>query len=209
MASRKGVIVLVINAHWRRETLGQLLGRLNAASQDRTSTIQDNGELGTGKQLRRCCDGCPTSRGALKSDALWQLHIDNFAPHVPRNVDLRWRAASQRLFDDTVQDLWDARRVSNLLLVAHAVLEHGHLLHLLETSLTNGLICCLGRHQQQRRVIPVGCLHWRHKVGDAWAVLGNHHGHPACHPAEAIGHHTRVVLMGAIPELHASSGEQV
>src|SRR3546814_1300300 len=47
------------------------------------------------------------------------------------------------------------------------VLEKRHLRNLLEAALTDGLVGGLRRHQQQRRVVPVGGLDRSDEIGDA------------------------------------------
>mmetsp|Transcript_22188 Transcript_22188/g.61468 ORF Transcript_22188/g.61468 Transcript_22188/m.61468 type:complete len:445 (+) Transcript_22188:907-2241(+) len=210
MASGERVVVLVVAAHRRREPLGQLLrGRDAALGQDHSGPVQDHGEACLREQLRRGLHRPLPAGRALQIHALGQLDLDDLGPHVPRDIDLCGRAAADGLLNHTVQDLTDAGRVAHLLLVAHAVLKHGQLLDLLEASLSDGLVGCLGCDKQQRRVVPVGCLHWGHEVGDAWSVLCYHHGHPARDAAEAIAHHPSVALVGAIPELDARRRENV
>ena len=51
--------------------------------------------------------------------------------------------------------------ITNLNLVAHAIIEHGHLLNLLKTTMPDGLIRGMRSYQQYRRMDPVGCLDGR------------------------------------------------
>jgi hypothetical protein len=66
-------------------------------------------------------------------------------------------------------------RIAHLFLIADHVLEQRHLLHFLEAALADGAVGRLRRHQQQRRVVPVGGLHGGDEVGDArvpfWAII--------------------------------------
>jgi hypothetical protein len=93
------------------------------------------------------------------------------------------------LEDHAVQHLGHAGRVAHLFLVGDHVLEQLHLLDFLEAALADGLVGRLRRDQQQRRVVPVGGLHGGDEIGDAGAVLGDHHRHLAGGAGVAVGHH--------------------
>mmetsp|Transcript_89555 Transcript_89555/g.274200 ORF Transcript_89555/g.274200 Transcript_89555/m.274200 type:complete len:667 (+) Transcript_89555:426-2426(+) len=210
VAPGESVVVLVVAAHRRGEPLRQLFRSLDAAlREDDASAIEDHRELRRREQLRGGRDGLLAAWRALQVDARGQLHVDDLGPHIPGDVDLRWRAAADGLLDDAIQDLRDARRVTDLLLVADAIFEHGHLLDLLEPALADGLVGGLRRHEQQGRVVPVSRLHRRHEVGDAWAVLRDHHGHVSGDAAVPVGHHAGVALVGAVPELDPRGREQI
>ena len=130
-------------------------------------------------------------------------------PEVARHVDLRRRRAAARLLDHPVQHLGDADRVAHLLLVADHVREEAHLRDLLEAALSDGPVRRLRRHQEQRRVVPVGGLDRRHEVGDARPVLGDAHRHLAGRPPVAVRHHPGVALVGAVPEGDAGARKEV
>ncbi len=128
---------------------------------------------------------------------------------IARHVDLCRSRVALRVHDDAVEDLGHTRRIPDFFLVAHHVLEQGHLFHFLETALPDRPVGRLRRDQQQRRMVPVGGLHRRHEIGDTGAVLGNHHRHLAGSARVAVGHHTAGTFMGAVPERDAGLGEKV
>jgi hypothetical protein len=201
--------VLVVAADRRRQPLGQRGGGRYRAGQHDAGTVQDHGETGFREQVGGLGDRRRAAARMLDPDDLRQLDIDHLGPVVAGHIDLRRRRAAQGLEDHPVQDFGHARGIAHLLLIAHHVLEEGHLLDLLKAALADGLVGGLRCHQEQRRVVPVGGDDRRHHVGNAGAVLGDRHGHLARGPRVAVGAHPGVHLMGAIPEPDACGREQV
>ena len=138
-----------------------------------------------------------------------KLDVDHLGPVVPRHVDLGGRTAAPGLLDDAVQNLRHPRRVAHLLLVADHLLEQLHLRDFLKPALPDRLVRGLRRHQQERRVVPVGGLDRGHEIGDAGAVLRDRHRHLAGGARVAVGAHAGIALMRAVPELDAGGREQV
>mmetsp|Transcript_20641 Transcript_20641/g.48977 ORF Transcript_20641/g.48977 Transcript_20641/m.48977 type:complete len:292 (+) Transcript_20641:1265-2140(+) len=209
VVSREGVVVLVVAANRRTQALRQLHGLLGRSREDHPGTVEDHRELGLGEELRGAAGRLLAAPRALQLYARGQRQLHHLRPVVSGDVDLRRRAAEQSLLDHAVQHLDDAGVVPHLLLVANAVLEHVHLLHLLKPTLAYGLVRCLRRDQQQRSMIPVGCLHGRQEVGDARPVLCDHHRHLPCCPCVAVCHHSSIALVCTVPEFDACFWEEV
>ena len=49
-------------------------------------------------------------------------------------------------------------------------------------------------------MVPVGGFDGGHEIGDAGAILGDHHAHLAGRARVPVGHHPARSFMGAIPE---------
>ena len=113
------------------------------------------------------------------------------------------------LLDDAIEHLGDARRVAHLLLVADHVAEQRHLLDFLEAALADRLVGGLRRHQQHRRVVPVGGLHRGDEIGHAGPVLGDQHADLAGRARVAVAHQPAVALVGDVPERDPGAVEQV
>ena len=113
------------------------------------------------------------------------------------------------LQDTAVQHLGHARRIAHFFLIGDHVGKQRHLLDFLKTTHPDGLVRRLRRHQQQGRVVPIGCLHGRDEIGDPRPVLGDHHAHLAAGAGIAIRHHPARAFMRAIPERDARLREQV
>ena len=122
---------------------------------------------------------------------------------------MRRRTLAFGLRDDPVQRFGHAGGIAHLFLIANHVLEQLHLFDFLEPALPDRLVGSLRGDQQKRRVVPVGGLDRRHKVGDAGAVLGNHHRHLAGSAGVAIGHHARIAFMCRVPERNPRFRKQV
>jgi hypothetical protein len=78
------------------------------------------------------------------------------------------------VLDHAGQHLGDAGGVADLLLVGDHVAEQRHLLHLLEAALADGAVGGLRRHEEERRVVPVGGLHGVTRLvmpGPFWAII--------------------------------------
>ncbi len=71
------------------------------------------------------------------------------------------------------------------------------------------LLAACGVTSKKRRVVPVGGFHGGHEVGDAGAVLRDHHRHFAGGAGVAVGHHAGRAFMRAVPELDPGVREQV
>ncbi len=145
----------------------------------------------------------------FQSHYLGQLDVDDMTEVIPRYVDLRRRGTPPGVFDHPVQHLGHARWVAHFFLVADHVLEQRHLLDFLETALLDGLVRSLRRHQQHRRVVPVGGLDGGDEVGDAGPVLRDGHAHLAGGAGVAVGAHAGVAFVGTVPELDTGCGEKV
>mmetsp|Transcript_105534 Transcript_105534/g.251447 ORF Transcript_105534/g.251447 Transcript_105534/m.251447 type:complete len:250 (+) Transcript_105534:1111-1860(+) len=209
MVAWKGIVVLVVAADRCREALREFHRSLHSSRQDRSGAIQDHWEFGLCQHLGSCLGRGSSTGRTLQLHACGERHVHHLCPEVSRDVDLRRGRAVVGLLDDPVQDFTDARRIADLLLVADGVLEHRHLLHFLEAALANGLVGGLGGHQQKWSVVPVGRLHRRHEVGDAGAVLRDHHRHLPCRSGVSVRHHACIALMGAIPELDPCGWEKI
>ncbi len=193
--------MLVADADRRIELFGQLHRSLNAARrQNDARAVQDHREFGVAEHLSRLVERFVAARGTLKLHDGGQFNIDDLCPEIARHVDLRRGRSAFRLHDDAVQRLGDAGRIAHFFLIGDHVLEEGHLLNFLETALTDGFVRGLRRDQQQRRVVPVSGFDRRHEVGDAGAVLGDHHRHLAGGACVSVGHHASVTLMRRVPE---------
>mmetsp|Transcript_80301 Transcript_80301/g.126735 ORF Transcript_80301/g.126735 Transcript_80301/m.126735 type:complete len:210 (-) Transcript_80301:255-884(-) len=209
MVTWEGIVVLIVAAHRCTQLLRQFHRSLYCSRENHTGAVQQDREFGLGQNLGRLLSGTFAARGALQLDARGQWELHHLCPEVSRNVDLCRGTAVKCLLDHTVQYLADARMVSDLLLIAHAILKHGHLFHFLKSTLADCLVGCLRGNQQQWGMIPVSRLHRRHKVGDTRSILGDHHGHLPGSPGVAIRHHSSIALMRTIPEFDACSWEEI
>mmetsp|Transcript_36281 Transcript_36281/g.44762 ORF Transcript_36281/g.44762 Transcript_36281/m.44762 type:complete len:213 (-) Transcript_36281:252-890(-) len=205
----ESVVVLVVAAHWCAQSFCQLHGLVNGAGQNDARAVQNHRKLGLGEELGRLPRGRLAAAGALQLDARGQREVHHLRPEVARDVDLRRSTAMKCLLDHTIQDLANARVVPDLLLVAHAIFEHRHLFHFLESTLTDGLVRRLRGHQQQWGVVPIGRLHGRDEVRDARTVLSDHHGHLSSSSGVSICHHACIAFMGTVPKFDACSWEQI
>ena len=206
----EGVVVLVAYADRRIERLGKLhRGRDPALRQDHARPVQDDRVLRVSKQFRSLLDAVLAAGGNLEFDGLGDLDIDHLGPEIARHVDLRRPREALRLGDHAGQHLGHPARVADLFLIGHHVLEELHLLDFLEAALTDRLVCGLRRDEEERRVVPVGRLHGGDEVGDARAVLGDHHRHLAGRAGVAVGHEPGGALVGGVPEGDAGGGEDV
>ncbi len=209
MASGKGVVVLIAAAHRRIQLLRQCHGFLDGVADDDTGAVENDRELRFRKQPRGLGDGRRSAGRPLEADDARQVHVDHLSPEVPRDVDLRRCATAPCLLDDPVEDFGNAARIAHFLLVADHLLEHRHLVDFLEAALADGLVGRLRRDHEQRRMVPVGRLHRRDETGHTGAVLADRHRHCAGRPAEAVGHHAGIGLVGTVPEPDARLRKQV
>ncbi len=106
---------------------------------------QDDGEARLRHKPRGLGHGILATCGALEVHDLRQVDVDDLGPHVTRDIDLRRGRVAPCAQDHAVQNLGDARGVADLFLVTDAVGKEPHLLHLLETALTD--VGGLRRHQ--------------------------------------------------------------
>ena len=83
------------------------------------------------------------------------------------------------------------------------------MLDFLEAALTDGAVGGLGRHQQQRRVIPVGGLDTGDEIGDAGTVLSDAESNLAVRARVAVAHVGGIALVRDVPEGYARLREQV
>ncbi len=58
-------------------------------------------------------------------------------------------------------------------------------------------------------MVPIRGFDGRDEVGDAGAVLGDHHRHLAGRAGVAVGHHPGVALMRAVPECDSGLWKEV
>ena len=189
MRARESIVVLIADANRRIEAFGQGHGGRDRTREDHARAVQDHRELGRGQQGRGLCDCVIAARGAFKLDHHRQVDVDDLGEVIAREVDLGRGRLALGLQDHAVQHFGHAGGVTHLFLIANHVLEKGHLLNFLEAALTDGLVGRLRGDQQKRRVVPVSGFHGGHKVGDAGAVLSDHHRHLAAGAGVAIGHH--------------------
>ncbi len=94
-------------------------------------------------------------------------------------------------------------------MIGNHILEKRHLLDLLKTALSDGLICGLRSYQQKRRVVPIGGFYGGDKVCDPRSILGNHHAHFTAGARVTIRHHPTGAFMGAVPKHNPSLGEKI
>ena len=209
VTAREGVIVLITAADRRVQTFGHCHGVLDGAADHHTAAVQNDRELGIGKQFGRPCDSVLATGRTFEIHNGGQFDLDHLGPEIPGNIDLGRGRSAFGLHDHPVEDLGDAGGMQHLFLIGHHVLKDGHLRNFLEAALAHGHVGRLGGDQQQRGVVPVGRFHRGNEIGDAGAVLGHHHGHLAGSAGEAVGHHAGIALMPAIPERNAGFGKQV
>ena len=201
MRAREGVVVLVAHADRRIEALGQPhRGGDPALREHHARAVQDHRAPRAREQRGGLADRVLAARRGLERDRLGNGDVDRLRPEIARHVDLGRAGEAPGLRDHARQNLGHAGGVAHLLLVGDHVLEQLHLLDLLEAALTDGLVGGLGRHEEERRVVPVGGLHGGDEVGDARPVLGDHHRHLAGGAGVAVGHHPGRALVRAIPE---------
>ena len=154
-------------------------------------------------------DGLLAAGRTLEFDDGGHFDFDDLGPEITGNIDLGRGRSPFGLNDDPVEHFRDAGGMQHFFLVGNHLFKHGHLGDFLEATLAHGHVGCLGGHQQQRGVVPVSGFHRCHEVGDAGAVLGDHHGHLARGAGEPVGHHTGVAFMSDIPEGDACFGKKV
>ena len=111
------------------------------------------------------------------------------------------------LGDHACQHFGNAGRIAHLFLIGDHVFEQFHLFDFLKAPLPNGLVGRLRCDQQQWRMVPVSRFDGCDKVGDAGAVLRDHHRHLAGGARVPIGHHAGRAFVGTIPEVNASFRE--
>ncbi len=99
--------------------------------------------------------------------------------------------------------------IAHLFLVADHVAKQRHLLDFLEAALPDRLVRRLRRHQQHRRVIPVGGLDGGHEIRDARAILRNRHAHLAGRARIAVADEAAIGLVRNVPECDAGLGKQI
>ncbi len=209
MAAGKCVVVLIAHANRCGQPFGQRHRGRDRAPDHHARAVQDHRELRLRQQLRGLGHRRVAARGTLELDDRGQRDIHDLGKVIPRHVDLRRGRLALGLQDHTVQHLGHAGRVAHLLLVADHVLEQRHLFDFLEPAHADGLVRGLRGDQQQGRVVPVGGLDRRDKVGDAGPVLRDHHAHPARGAGEPVRHHPARAFVGAVPEPDARPGEKV
>ena len=139
----------------------------------------------------------------------WKIDIDHLCPEVAWYVDLCRRRCAFRLHNNAVQRFCDAGWVTYFFLVGNTVSEQVHLFHLLEAALTDCFVSGLWCNQKYRRVVPICCFNSSYEVGDAWAVLRDHHGHFAGGASETVSHHAARCFVGTVPESDARVREDV
>ena len=206
----EGIVVLIADADRCIQFFSQRhRGRDAALGQDNARTVQDNGVLGVRQQVGSSFDGILTTGGGFEFDWLGDFDIDDLGPEIAWDVDLRRTGQTLGLRNHAGQNFGDARWVTDFFLVGNHVFEQFHLLNFLEATLTDGFVRCLWRDQQKRCVVPVGCFDSGHKVGDAGAVLRDHHRHFARGAGVAVCHHASGAFVGAVPEGDPSCGEDV
>ena len=201
--------MLVAGADRRVEAFGERPARVDRIADHHPAAGEDHREAGLREKPRRLVDRALAARRALQAQDRRQLDIDLPGPEIARHVDLRRRGEALRVLDHPIEHLRHARGVAHLLLVADHLLEERHLRHLLEPALADGLVRRLGRHEEQRRVVPVGGLHRGHEIGDAGAVLADAHGDLAAGAGVAVAHEARVALVRHVPEGDPGLGEKV
>ncbi len=200
MAAREAVVVLVVGAHRRVELLGQRHALRDGIAEHDAGAREDHRELGLGEQLGRLGDRLGAAGRPLELDDGRQGDVDHLGPEIARHVDLRRRRQPLGLADHAVQHLGDADRIAHLLLVADHVAEQRHLLDFLEAALADGPVGRLRRHQQHRRVVPVGGLDGGDEARDAGSVLGDRHRHLAGRARVAVADQAAVGLVRDVPE---------
>ncbi len=209
MAAGEAVIVLVVVAHRRIELFGQRDAFGDRVAEHDARARQDHREFRSRQQLCRLRDGMGAAGRTLEFDDRRQVDVDHLRPVVARNVDLRRRRQALGFQDDAVENFRRARGVAHLFLVADHVAEQRHLLDFLEAALPDGLVRRLRRHQQHRRVIPVGGLDGGDEIGDARAILRNRHGHLAGRARIAVADEAAIGLVRNVPESDAGLGKQI
>ena len=205
----EAVVVLVAGADRRIEALGEQPALVDRVPDHHAAAGENHREAGLRQKPRGFRDRGLAACGALQVHDRRQLDVDLLGPEIARHVDLRRRRLADRVLDHPVEDLGHARGVAHLLLVADHLLEQRHLRHFLEAALADGLVGRLGRHQQQRGVVPVRGLHRGHEVGDAGAVLADAHGDLAGGAGVAVAHEAGVALVGHVPEGDPGLREEV
>ena len=209
MAAGEAVVMLVVVGDRGVEPFGQRDHVGDGAAEHDAGARQDDRKFRLGKQPRRFGDRFGAAGRALEFDDRRQFDIDDMGEEIARDVDLRRRRQALRALDDAIENLRDARRIADFLLIADHVAEQRHLLDFLEAALADRLVGGLRRHQQHRRVVPVGGLHRGDEIGHAGPVLGDQHADRPGRAGVAVAHDPAVALVGDVPELDPGAIEQV
>ena len=209
MAAREAVIVLVVVADRRIELLGKRDAFRDRVAEHDARARQDDREFRPRQQLRRLRDGLRAAGRPFEFDDRRQVDVDDLRPVIARDVDLRRRREALGLGDDAVEHLRGARGIAHLFLIADHVAEQRHLLHFLEAALPDRLVRRLRRHQQHRRVIPVGGLDGGDEIRDARPVLRDRHRDLSGRARIAVADQTAVGLVRDVPECDAGLRKQI
>ena len=201
--------MLVVVADRRVEFFGKRRAFRDRTGKHDAGAGQDDREFCTRQQLRRFGNGLGAAGRTLELDDRRQVDIDDLGPEIARDVDLRRRGEPLGLGDDAVEHLGDAGRIAHFLLIADHVAEQRHLLDFLEAALPDGPVRRLRRHQQHRRVIPIGGLDRGDEIGDARPVLRDHHRHFSGRARIAVADHAAIALVRDVPERDARLRKEI
>ena len=201
--------MLVVVANRRIELLGKRDAFGDRVAEHDARARQDDREFRLRQQLCRLRDRLRAAGRPLELDDRRQADVDHLRPVIARDVDLRRRRQALGFGDDAIEHFRDARGIAHLFLIADHVAEQRHLLDFLEAALPDRLVRRLRRHQQHRRVIPVGGLDGGDEVRDARAVLRDRHRDLAGRARIAVADQAAVGLVRDVPECDAGLGKQI
>ena len=175
MTRRERVVVEVAVDHRRPETFGEGDGFGHRIAHHHTTPADDDGELGLGEHVGRSIEAGLAARTAVEDHRRRDLDVDVTVEAIARDVELGRPDLRHRPVEAASGDLRHPVLVGDVPLVLHELLEHGQLVGLLETTQALPHGAGLRSDHHDGAVGPERCCDRSDTVGDAGAVLADHH----------------------------------
>ena len=203
------VVVEVAVDHRRPETFGEGDGFGHCIAHHHTTPADDDGELGLGEHVGRGIEAGLATRTAVEDHRRRDLDVDVTVEAIARDVELGRPDLRHRPVEAASGDLRHPVLVGDVPLILHELLEHGQLVGFLETTQALPHGAGLRGDHHDGAVGPERCCDRSDTVGDAGAVLADHHTVLAADPGIPVGHVGRALLVHHRHEFDTGWGEDV